>query len=75
VDYDVKDISLAKGGRARIDWAEQEMPVVVAGSFGEGRYVAIGLAVGIDGDARDVAPEGAEARLLLNAVTWAGRGS
>jgi adenosylhomocysteinase len=28
VDYDVKDISLAKGGRARIDWAEQEMPVL-----------------------------------------------
>ncbi|MGC9320332.1 MAG: ThuA domain-containing protein, partial [Armatimonadota bacterium] len=61
-------VVLAKG-------AEREMPVVVAGSFGEGRYVAIGLAVGIDDDAMDVAPRGAEAQLLLNAVTWAGGGS
>lgn len=26
--YDVKDISLAEGGRRRIDWAEREMPVL-----------------------------------------------
>jgi adenosylhomocysteinase len=27
-DYDVKDLSLAEGGRRRIEWAEQEMPVL-----------------------------------------------
>jgi adenosylhomocysteinase len=27
-DYDVKDIGLAEAGQARIDWAEQEMPVL-----------------------------------------------
>jgi adenosylhomocysteinase len=27
-DYDVKDITLAEGGRRRIQWAEQEMPVL-----------------------------------------------
>lgn len=28
VNFDVKDVSLAEGGRRRIDWAEREMPVL-----------------------------------------------
>ena len=28
MDYDVKDLDLAPGGRLRIEWAEQEMPVL-----------------------------------------------
>ena len=28
MDFDVKNIDLAPGGRHRIDWAEQEMPVL-----------------------------------------------
>ena len=28
MDYDVKDLSLAKAGELRIDWAEQQMPVL-----------------------------------------------
>ena len=27
-NYDVKDTSLAKAGRKRIEWAEREMPVL-----------------------------------------------
>ena len=27
-NYDIKDASLAEGGRRRIDWAEREMPVL-----------------------------------------------
>ena len=27
-EYDVKDLDLAPGGRKRIEWAEQEMPVL-----------------------------------------------
>ena len=27
-NYDIKDKSLAEGGRRRIDWAEREMPVL-----------------------------------------------
>ena len=27
-DYDVKDLGLADAGRNRIEWAEQEMPVL-----------------------------------------------
>jgi adenosylhomocysteinase len=30
VEYDIKDASLAEGGRLRINWAEQEMPVLRA---------------------------------------------
>jgi adenosylhomocysteinase len=30
IEYDIKDESLATGGRFRIDWAEQEMPVLRA---------------------------------------------
>ena len=28
LDFDVKDIGLAKLGKQRIDWAEREMPVL-----------------------------------------------
>jgi hypothetical protein len=51
--------------------AESDAPVAVAGSLGDGRYVALGLAVGLAENATDVEPAGAEAQLLLNAVTWA----
>ena len=27
--YDVKDLKLAEGGKARIDWAARDMPVLV----------------------------------------------
>jgi adenosylhomocysteinase len=27
-NYDIKEMSLAEGGRRRIDWAEHEMPVL-----------------------------------------------
>ncbi|MFO7586415.1 MAG: adenosylhomocysteinase, partial [Anaerolineales bacterium] len=27
-NYDIKDASLAEGGRRRVDWAEREMPVL-----------------------------------------------
>jgi adenosylhomocysteinase len=28
MDFDIKNIDLAPGGRHRIEWAEQEMPVL-----------------------------------------------
>ena len=28
MDYDIKDIGLAKNGQLRIEWARQEMPVL-----------------------------------------------
>ncbi len=68
-------ITLLPGERGTIV-ARQEAgdePVVIAGELGAGRYVAIGLAVGLSDDTTDTAPEGAEAQLMLNAVNWAGK--
>ena len=45
-------------------------PVVVAGPFGKGRYVACGLLPGLRGDGEETAPSAHEAALLLNAVKW-----
>ncbi len=47
-------------------------PIVVAGEFGKGRYVAIGLAVGLAADSEETEPEGAEGQLLLSSAVWAG---
>jgi len=54
---------LAKDGKGR-------GPVVVCGAHGKGRYVACGLATGIDTQDREREPRNAERRLLLNAVRW-----
>lgn len=51
--------------------AASDDAVVITGEFGAGRYVALGLAVGLGDNTEDTPPEGAEARLLLNAVAWA----
>jgi len=45
---------------------------VVCGTVGKGRYAAIGLALGIDEADKEAEPQGAERRLLLNAVSWLG---
>jgi hypothetical protein len=63
-------------GKSGIVLATQEVdgePVAIVGEFGKGRYVAIGLAVGLSADTADTAPQGAEAQLMLNAVRWAGQ--
>ncbi len=57
-----------KGGRA-----PSSGPAVVCGELGPGRYVACGLALGIDRKDADRTPTGAELALLLNAVRWLGR--
>ncbi len=50
-------------------------PVVVAGAFGKGRYVACGLLLGMEHDQfgsgdRETGPTADEAALLLNAIRW-----
>lgn len=50
-------------------------PVVVAGDFGKGRYVACGLLLGMEHDQfgggdREAEPMDDEAALLLNAIRW-----
>ncbi len=69
--YDQIVLAPGKDGMVVARSSGADGPIAIAGSHGEGRYVALGLAVGLAPDATDVLPEGAEARLLLNAVTWA----
>ncbi len=69
--YDQIQLRPGPDGTVLARSAGDENAVVIAGEFGQGRYVAIGLAVGLNADTEDAEPEGAEARLLLNAVTWA----
>jgi adenosylhomocysteinase len=47
MDFDIKNVDLAPGGRHRIEWAEQEMPVLrgVQAEFGQERPFA-GLRIG-----------------------------
>jgi len=69
--YDQIQLRPGPDGQVLARSAGDENAVVIAGEFGEGRYVAIGLAVGLNADTEDAEPEGAEAQLLLGAVTWA----
>ena len=47
MDFDIKNVELAPGGRHRMDWAEQEMPVLrgIQQQFGSDRPFA-GIRVG-----------------------------
>jgi len=47
-----------------------KQPVVVAGTFGKGRYVAFGLLPGFSGDNQEVLPTPDESTFLLNSVRW-----
>ncbi|MGD9496233.1 MAG: glycoside hydrolase family 20 zincin-like fold domain-containing protein [Armatimonadota bacterium] len=69
--YDQIQLRPGPDGMVLARSAGDDNAVVIAGEFGAGRYVAIGLAVGLSPDTQDTEPEGAEAQLLLNAVTWA----
>ena len=49
---------------------ETGQPLVVAGTLGQGRYVACGLLPGLSADSEEVAPTPHESKLLLNAIRW-----
>lgn len=59
-------------GPDAIVWATTQdgQPLVAAGRYGEGRFVAVGMAVGVGPGDADVAPSSAEAALLRAAVNW-----
>ena len=50
-------------------------PVVVAGAYGKGRYVACGMIIGLSPNDNPVPPTDGERTLLENAVKWCGRHS
>jgi len=71
--YDQIQLQAGPQGTVVAQSAEDGKPIVIAGEFGEGRYVAIGLAIGLAANNTETEPAGAEAQLLLNSVSWAGR--
>ena len=73
--YDQIELAAGPAGTAVAVGETTGKPVVVAGAFGKGRYVACGLLLGMEHDQfgsgdREAAPTPDEARLLLNAIRW-----
>jgi len=70
--YDHIELEVGPQGAVLAEAAQSGRPVVVAGAFGKGRYVACGLGIGVAPDNSSVIPTGAERTLLENAVKWCG---
>ena len=70
--YDHIQLTCGKNGKTVAVSEKGGQPVVVAGPFGKGRYVACGLLLGLGPDNKEVPPTPDEARLLLNAIRWCG---
>jgi len=68
--YDHVQLKCGKDGQALAVSQESRKPVVVAGAFGQGRYVACGLLIGLNPDNEETPPTTDEAKLLLNAIRW-----
>jgi len=71
--YDHIEVECGPRGTILAKAPQTGEPVVVAGVYGKGRYVACGLLIGSVGIiTQDDAPAGAEKILLENAVKWCG---
>ena len=71
--YDHIELEAGPKGTVVAQAAKSKRPVVICGDFGKGRYVACGLAIGLNADTKEATPEGAERLLLQNAVRWCGK--
>jgi len=71
--FDHIQLKCGQDGAAVAVSEKTEQPVVVAGTFGKGRYVACGLLIGLDPKNKEAAPTVDEARLLLDAIRWCAR--
>ena len=70
--YDHIELEPGPKGTVLAKASESGRPVIACGAFGKGRYVACGLALGLNAKTEDEAPTGAERTLLVNAVNWCG---
>ena len=68
--FDHIQLKCGKDGAAVAVSEKTGKPVVVAGTFGKGRYVACGLLLGLDPSKKEAPPAADEARLLINAIRW-----
>ena len=70
--YDHIELAAGPKGTVVCKAAKSGRPVVVCGEYGKGRYVACGLAIGLNAMTEDEPPTGAEKALLENAIRWCG---
>ena len=68
--FDHIQLKCGKAGTVVAVSEKTGQPVVVAGAFGKGRYVACGLLLGLNPDNKEAPPTADEARLLKNAIRW-----
>ena len=68
--YDHIELEAGPSGTVLAKSVKTGRPVVVAGAFGKGRYVACGILLGVAPDNSSIIPAGAEESLLENAVRW-----
>lgn len=68
--YDRVVLEPGEHGETLIVDPDEDTPLLMIGSFQEGRYVANGMCTGLDVDDTDVEPEGSERTVLINAVRW-----
>ena len=71
--YDHIQLKCGKDGQAIAVSEKDGEPVIVAGTFGKGRYVACGLLMGLSPDHKEVPPTADEAQMLRNAIRWAAK--
>ena len=70
--YDHVPMQAGEGAQVAITDAAGN-PVVVAAEVGEGRYVACGMAIGLQPGDGEAPPVGGELTLLCNIITWLAR--
>jgi len=72
--YDFIGVAPGPAGTTVAVGDPSSIPAVVCGAFGEGRYVACGIGVGIGGTgAEETPPTAPESTLLMNAIHWLAR--
>jgi len=71
--YDHIELEAGPKGLIVAHAAKSKRPVVICGEFGKGRYIACGLAIGLNAATKEEPPTAAERRLLENAVRWCGK--
>ncbi|MDP6119062.1 MAG: hypothetical protein QGF00_22550 [Planctomycetota bacterium] len=70
--YDHIELEPGPQGAVVAKAAKSGRPVIVSGSIGKGRYMACGLAIGLNAKTEDEPPTGAEMTMFLNALRWCG---
>jgi len=72
--YDHIELKCGSRGTILAKAPQTGEPVIVAGTYGKGRYMACGLLLGVAGTiGKQVTLSGAEKILLENAVRWCGK--